>query len=164
MEVSSKSRQAVFLASACGLVAITLYIVVERSIATGISLATGTEQLLQWDAANAFGVGAFSGGWSMAGAGLLMDAVVSACWAAVFAALYVNVALVRRYLVPSGIVYGALVMCVMIFAVVPIGHAPQPPRTLVSIGNTLVAHTLFFGLPVALAIRQMMGDTLRSAR
>lgn len=136
-------------ASAAGLVAITIYLVVERSIATGLSLVVCTEQLLQWDASNAYGIAAFSGGWGLAGIGLLMDAVVSTCWAVLFALLYLSIPQIRRNVVLCGLLYGAAVMCVMIYLIVPIGHARQAPHTLASTINTLVAHSVFFGLPLA---------------
>lgn len=145
--------QAVLAASAAGLIAITVYLVVERSFATGTPILLATKQLLLWDASNAFGLAAFSAGWGMAAIGLLMDVVVSTCWAAVFAVAYVKSTFVQRNTVIAGLVFGAIVMVVMIYLVVPIGHAPPPPRTAATILNTLVAHTVFFGLPVAATVR-----------
>ncbi len=141
--------RAMAAASAAGLVAITVYLVVERSIATGISVVVATEQLLQWDASNGYGRAAFFGGWSLATIGLLMDAVVSTCWAALFVLLYIAVPQIRRNLTLYGLLFGALVMCMMIYIVVPIGHATPAPRTLASTINVLIAHTVFFGLPLA---------------
>ncbi len=157
MTTVSKTSLAVVAASAVGLVAITVYLVVARAVLTGTPVVLGTEQLLQWDASNAFGAAAYSGGWTVAGIGLLMDAVVSTWWAAVFVILYLNAPLVRRYPVFSGLLFGAAVMGVMIYLVVPIGHAAQAPRTAVSTINTLIAHSLFFGVPLALTVRQMLG-------
>jgi hypothetical protein len=156
MGAGGKPWQAVLAASAVGLTTITIYIVVAGALMNGTPVVNMTERLLQWDASNAFGAAAFSGGWGLAIAGLLMDAVVSTCWAAVFVILFVNVAFVRRYALLSGLLFGALVMCVMIYSVVPIGHAAQPPRTVGSTINNLVAHSVFFGLPIAATVRQML--------
>ncbi len=155
--IFSKTWPAVLAASAVGLVAITVYLVVVRAVMTGTSLVTGTEQLLQWDASNAYGAAAFSGGWALAVIGLLMDVVVSTWWAAIFTIVYVNVPFVRRYPLLSGLLFGTAVMCIMIYFVVPLGHARQAPQTVVSTLNTLIAHSLFFGLPLALTIRHMLG-------
>lgn len=149
MTAWSRIWRAVSAASAAGLVAITVYLAVERSIATGLSVVVATEQLLQWDASNAYGRAAFSGGWSVALIGLLMDVVVSTCWAALFVWIYLTLSQIRRNLTLYGLLYGAIVMGIMIYGIVPLGHAAQAPRTLASIVNTLVAHTVFFGLPLA---------------
>lgn len=152
--------RAVPAASAAGLVAITVYLVVERSIATGLSVVVATRQLLQWDASNAYGAVAFAGGWRLALIGLLMDVVVSTWWAALFVWIYLTVPQIRRKLTGYGLLYGAIVMCVMIYLVVPLGHATPAPRTLASTINTLVAHTVFFGLPLA----YVAAATLRVSR
>ncbi len=87
-----------------GLVAITVYLVVERAIADRLSVVLCLQQLLQWDASNAYGPQAFGGGWPMALMGLAMDFVVSLAWAALFTVLYEAMPTVRRYIVPAGIV------------------------------------------------------------
>lgn len=156
MGTAAKPWQAVLVASAVGLATITIYVVVAGALMSGNSVAFMTERLLQWDASNAFGTAAFSGGWVLATVGLLMDAVVSTCWATAFVLLFLNVAFVRRYTLVSGLLFGAIVMFVMLYLVVPIGHAVQPPRTAVSIINNLIAHTVFFGLPIAATVRQLL--------
>ena len=40
----------------------------------------------------------------------------------------------------------------MSFGVVPLGVARQGPRTAKGVVNNLIAHTVFFGLPVAVAL------------
>jgi hypothetical protein len=156
MMTLSKAWLSVLAASAVGLVTITVYLVVARAVLTGTPVVTGLEQLLQWDASNAYGDAAYSGGWTLAVIGLLMDAVVSTCWAAVFVILYLNVPIVARYPLLAGLLFGAAVMCIMIYLVVPIGHARQGPRTLVPTINTLIAHSVFFGLPLALTVQRML--------
>lgn len=152
----AKPWQAALAASGFGLAAITVYIVVEGALMKGTSVLFMTERLLQWDASNAFGAAAFSGGWGLAIVGLLMDAVVSTCWAVAFVILFLNLAFVRRYAMLSGLLFGGIVMCVMLYLVVPIGHAVPPPRTLGSTINNLIAHTIFFGLPIAATVRAML--------
>ena len=75
-------------AAIVGLVAITVYLVVERAVANRLSVVLCLQQLLQWDASNAYGPQAFGGGWPTALVGLAMDFVVSFAWAALFSVLY----------------------------------------------------------------------------
>ena len=90
-------------AAIVGLVAITVYLVVERAVANRLPVVLCLQQLLQWDASNAYGPRAFSGGWPTALVGLAMDFVVSLAWAAVFTVLYWKIPTVRRDVVPAGI-------------------------------------------------------------
>jgi len=94
----------------------------------------------------------------MAWIGLAMDFGVSLVWAVAFTALFANVAFVRRHIVSSGLAFGVAVMVVMIFFVVPLGHAPQMHKTPANLFNVFVAHTVFFGLPVALTVRTQIGS------
>jgi hypothetical protein len=144
---------AVIASAIAGLIAITIYLVVERAIAQHLSVTLCLQQLLQWDASNAYGGKAFAGGWPMAGIGLAMDFVVSLCWALVFTLLYAGSALARAHLTIAGLLFGVVVMLVMIFGIVPLGHAVQLQRTPAHVINVLVAHAIFFGLPVAFTVR-----------
>ncbi len=143
-------------AAVVGLVAITVYLVVERAVAGGLSVVLCLQQLLQWDASNAYGARALRGGWRMALVGLAMDFVVSFAWAALFGVLYGAMPTVRRYTLPAGIVFGAVVMVVMLYAVVPIGHAARMQSTPSHVVNVLVAHTIFFGLPLAVTVHSVL--------
>lgn len=139
-------------AAIVGLVTITIYLVVERAIAERLSVVVGLQQLLQWDASNGYGLAAFEGGWPIALIGLAMDFVVSFAWAVAFAALYAATPAVRRNVVPTGLVFGAVVMVVMLYGIVPTGHATRMHSTVAHVINVLVAHTIFFGLPLALTV------------
>lgn len=73
-----------------------------------------------------------------------------------FALLYVKVPAVARSTVLSGLLFGVMVMLVMIFIVVPLGHAQAASRNPHALLNTFVAHSVFFGLPVALVVRRSL--------
>jgi hypothetical protein len=152
----TRSVVAAIAAAAVGLIAITIYLVVERAIAEHLSVVLCLQQLLQWDASNAYGARAFDGGWATALVGLAMDFVVALCWGAAFTALYESLPTVRRHVALSGLAFGVVVMVVMIFAVVPIGHAVQLRRTPAHLLNVLVAHSLLFGLPLALTVKAVV--------
>ncbi|HYL26481.1 MAG TPA: hypothetical protein VEW74_01535 [Candidatus Nitrosotalea sp.] len=153
----SRSIGTAAIAAIAGLIAITAYLVVERAVAEHLPIALCLRQLLQWDASNAYGVAAFAGGWTMAMIGFGMDLVVSLVWALLFTAIYLGVAGVRRNVVVAGLIFGAVVMVVMLYAVVPIGHAIRMPDSPAHVLNVLVAHTIFFGLPLALTVRSSVG-------
>jgi hypothetical protein len=144
------------LAAVTGLVAITVYLVLERAIADRLSVVLCLQQLLQWDASNAYGRRAFSGGWSTAVLGFAMDFVVSFAWAASFTVLYGALPTIRKHIVAAGLVFGACVMVVMLYGIVPLGHATRMHDTASHVVNVLVAHTLFFGLPLAMTIDAVM--------
>jgi hypothetical protein len=156
--LSSRFIRASVAAAVVSLITITIYLVLERAVAERLSVVLGLQQLLQWDASNGYGPAAFGGGWPMAVIGLAMDFVVSLAWAVAFTALYLAVPAVRCNVVPAGLGFGAVVMAVMIYAIVPIGHATRMHSTVAHVINVLVAHTIFFGLPLALTV-----DTLLKA-
>jgi hypothetical protein len=151
--MSSYVRAAV-IAGLIGNIAISIYL----SIALPVFFATPPLLLFQWDDSNIVGVSAFSGGLWAAALGFFFDCIVSIVWGAVFVALYRMTPLVRRNIVPAGLVFGALVMLVMFRIVVPLGHAHQS-SDIRSLADAFVAHTAFFGLPVALAVRRSLRES-----
>ena len=157
----SRHVQTIVLAAVAGDVAITLYLIVQRALSDHLSLTACLLQLMQWDASNAYGSTAFAGGWPMAGVGQLMDLVVSLGWAALFTLLYVLVAALRRHTWAWGLGYGVFVMVVMLYVLVPAGHATRMQDTVSNVVRVLVAHTVFFGLPIALVVA--WSENLRSS-
>ena len=113
-------------------------------------------EVSQWDASNVLGRAAFQGGWATAGLGFLLHLAVSLSWAT----LYVFAATRLRTLVDRpilwGAVYGILVMLVMRFAVVPLGHAALGATSPAALINVSIAHVLSFGIPVALVTRRFL--------
>jgi uncharacterized membrane protein len=133
------------LAGVAGAVAIDLYLSISLQlmhVANGITLS-------QWDASNLLGNDAFRGGLSTAAIGFGLHLCVSVAWGIVFGLLYSRIAWVRAHALASGLIFGAVVMQVMAYAVVPLGHASHPAPALAGWLNNFVAHTLFFGVPVA---------------
>jgi|HubBroStandDraft_5_1064220.scaffolds.fasta_scaffold199978_2 hypothetical protein len=145
--VSMYARAAV-VAGISGNIAISVYL----AITLPLFFHTKPELLFQWDASNIVGNSAYAGGIGSALLGFLFDCIVSICWAAIFAAVYETFAPVRRMPVLSGLLFGLIVMAVMLELVVPLGHARQASQAAPALINTAIAHTVFFGLPVALVI------------
>ena len=132
-------------ATLVGLIAISLYLV----FAFVVFFHRNALSLFQWDASNALGARAFDGGLLAALVGLLMDIPVTLFWAALYVAVARRNAPVLSHPTLSGAVYGAFVMAVMFGIVVPLGHARQGIMSPPAFGNTLIAHVIFFGIPVA---------------
>jgi len=66
-------------------------------------------RLLQSIAAALLGKSAYSGGWPTAALGLALHFLIATCWAALFILVARSVSALRRYAVPSGMVYGLIV-------------------------------------------------------
>jgi uncharacterized membrane protein YagU involved in acid resistance len=88
--------------------------------------------------------------------------VVSLVWGVIFVALAQRLPEMIERPVLWGAVYGVVVMLVMHYLVVPLGHAPRIPYSLPGLVNNLVAHTLCFGVPVALVASRVMNAAARS--
>ena len=99
--------------------AISLYL----SFALPVFFGAIAAAALSMDASNIVGPWAYTHGLTAAALGLFFDFIVSWCWVAAFTLLYLNAAAVRRAPALFGLAFGVVVMPVMIFLVVPLGHA-----------------------------------------
>ena len=140
-------------AAVAGWLAIDVYMA-----AVYLALGSTPLRLFQWDASNALGNAAYSGGWAAGTLGLVLDFIVSFAWAALAVYAMQRLRAVRDHPFAFGIVLGILVMCVMVYGLVPLGHARQAAFTLRSTLIMLVGHTLFFGAPVVLTVRATSGQ------
>lgn len=109
-------------------------------------------QLSQWDASNLLGSEAFRGGLSTAAIGLGLHLCVSIAWGIIFGFAFSRISWMRSHALLSGLIFGAVVMQVMAYIVVPLGHASHPMPSLAGWLNNFVAHALFFGVPVAYVV------------
>jgi hypothetical protein len=159
MTNGSANVRAAVVAGLAGNVAISAYL----CVALPAFFNTPPLALFQWDASNIIGSNAFSGGWSAAALGFFFDCLVAIGWGAWFVLLYRRVPAVRRSPALWGLLFGVLVMLVMFYLVVPLGRAHQSSN-LPSLANGLVAHTVFFGLPVALVGSWILGSAGRRRR
>jgi hypothetical protein len=87
--------------------------------------------------------------------GLFLDLVVSIGWGALCTQLMNRLALAWAHPVWFGTLFGALVLYVMLWIVVPLGRAHSGAMSLSNFLTVLVGHTLFFGIPVALTVRRV---------
>lgn len=120
--------------------------------------------LYTWDASNALGYQTASQSSipTIIFVGQGSHIVVSLVWGFVFVALLRVVRAIRRMPLVWGFVYGFFVMMFMHYVIVPLGHAPNNPYTLTGFTNTFVAHTFFFGVPVAWVATRLTKEPQRS--
>jgi hypothetical protein len=137
-------RSAIY-AGLAGALLIDLYLCITLPL-----LHMGTPLTLsQWDASNVLGNDAYRGGVSTAAIGFGLHLCVSIAWAIAFAFAASRIAWLRTHALAGGSAFGIVVMLVMAFLVVPLGHANHPLPPLAGFLNNLVGHTVFFGIPVA---------------
>jgi hypothetical protein len=144
--------QAGIISGIVGAFAIDLYLIVTQSWI--LHVATPVE-ISQWDASNLLGRAAFFGGISTALLGLFMNLCVGAVWGIVFAVVMQRFGMWRVRPIVTGIVFGTIAMLVMRYAVVPLGHAHQPYVDAARLANLWAAHTLGFGIPVAITFKKL---------
>lgn len=107
----------------------------------------------QWIASTALGRVAFTSR-GFAAAGAAMHAIVSIGWAGGYAYVAAASPLANRRWIISGVVYGLIVYAIMQIILLADGNFTYPPTPNAFL-NDLVAHALFFGLPVAYVVRAM---------
>lgn len=110
-------------------------------------------ELWQWIASTALGKRAL-GDRADASVGAAMHAVVSIGWAGGFAYVAAANPVAARRWVPAGLVYGIVVYAVMQTILLADNNFVYPPNPNAFV-NAVVAHAVFFGLPVAYVVRAM---------
>lgn len=140
-----------WIAAITGAVLIDLYLVISEVYVLHLA---SVAVLFQWDASNVLGASAFSGGLGTETFGTLLHLIVSTIWAAVFVFGVLRLKSMAGYPIISGALFGLCVWAVMHYVVVPLGSARLPAYTPVTLANILVAHILFFGVPLGVAARR----------
>lgn len=141
------------IAGLCGAVLLDLYLTLsEPLILKGVTPLI----VMQWDASNVLGAAAYRGGWATAALGTLMHFGVSIVWGVIF----IFAAARDRWLVDrpvfGGALLGAVAMAVM-RGIIHLGHAVVRPFP--NAGYFLyiiIAHVIFFGIPVAFVASQLL--------
>jgi hypothetical protein len=141
------------VAGLCGAVLIDLYLIVTETFV----IRNATPLLvMQWDASNALGMAAYRGGWATAALGTLMHFAVSIIWGALYVAAAVRVRWFVSHPIAGGVLLGVVAMSVM-RAVIHLGHAiVRPFPNALYFSNILIAHVVFFGIPVALVASRLL--------
>ncbi len=117
-----------------------------------IRTGKGPGGVLRFVASGVFGKKAFGGGTAMAGWGLLFHYGIAFCFTLFFYWIYPRLKFMEKNLVLSGLLYGALVWCIMNLLVVPASQAPVIPFVLKKAAIALLILMGCIGLPIALII------------
>ncbi|MGA8535129.1 MAG: hypothetical protein WB615_13555 [Candidatus Tumulicola sp.] len=111
----------------------------------------GILTLWQWIASTALGKVALTDP-AYAFAGAALHAIVSIGWACGYAYIAATRPATTRRWVVSGIVYGLIVYTIMQVILLADGNFTYPPTPNAFV-NAVLAHAIFFGLPVAYVVR-----------
>lgn len=135
-------------ALAAGIVAgitIELYLILTAALPSHANVLA----IWQWIASAAIGDIAFSS-VAFAWLGLLVHFIVSIGWAGGYAYLAQQQTFMNARWAISGIVYGLVVYCFMDLILLGAHKlaAPTPP----TVANSIIAHCVFFGLPLAYVV------------
>jgi hypothetical protein len=151
------------LSGLVGAVTITLYLMITLS---GLMHELSPAVLLQWFGSNLEGPRIFHQGAAGAAVGAVAHVCVCVLWAFVYAMILVRSAWVRTHAVAAGLAFGVVVFLVMTLLVVPLDAATKSTSSFLEYANSLVATTVFFGLPIALSASRLAlkGDRFKRAR
>jgi hypothetical protein len=105
----------------------------------------------QFIASAVLGPAAFAGGYVTVLLGLLIHLVVAFIVAGVFILAASKIALLRRTVFVSALLYGAAV-AIISGALLPFTAAPKVPVTTLSVVHGLIADAVFIGLPLAMIV------------
>jgi len=121
-------------------------------------------RVFQFVASGLLGRASFSGGTKTALVGVLLHFVVAFIVAAVYYAVSLGLPMLIRRAILCGLLYGAMVYCVMNYLVLPLSAAPRLSFTFTEFVIGVIGHALIVGLPVALIARQSARRTSRDYR
>jgi uncharacterized membrane protein YagU involved in acid resistance len=109
-------------------------------------------------ASGVLGAKSYQGGVSSAVLGVFLHFFIAFCIASVYYAASRKLSVLVTNALPSGLIYGGLVYCVMHGLVLPlsaVAHRAIPP---VYVVTEFIEHWFFVGLPVALSVRYFSQD------
>jgi len=111
-------------------------------------------RIFNFIASGVFGKKAFTGGWAMAGWGLLLHFIIACLFAAFFYFLYPRIKFLSKNIIITGIVYGIFVWLVMNLAVVPLSSTPPLPFTISKAITAVLILIFCVGIPIALVVHK----------
>lgn len=115
-------------------------------------------RILQSIASGLLGREAFAGGLATASLGTLLHFFMACCAALAYGAVSLRFPLLIRHPIPCGLAFGVLWYLFMNYIVLPLSAFPGGGApTLLMLVNNLLAHTVLFGLPIALFARRALG-------
>ncbi|MBZ0298306.1 MAG: hypothetical protein K8J31_01120 [Anaerolineae bacterium] len=110
--------------------------------------------VLQYMASGALGDSAFAGGTGTALLGVFFHLIVSFMIAGVFVLSADRIPLLRRYAIPTALLYGFGVWVVMNLIIMPLSAAPPVPAPDVPwLIEEIIEHIVVVGLPLGMLVR-----------
>lgn len=105
----------------------------------------------------------FAGGVKTFLLGILLHFVVATCIAAVYYVISLNLPVLIRHAVVSGLIYGMIAYLVMNYVVIPLSAiGTSPSFSLRTFLPAFIGHAFLVGLPVALLARRSAGANQRN--
>lgn len=145
------------LAGLAGGIILDLYLWLTTVLPAHHSMAVAWEFI----ASTVFGNVAFTGA-SYAAAGLAIFFLISVAWAGGYAYFTNTQPGTNRRWIVAGAAYGLVVYMLMQVILLGSGHFTPPP-TPTALVNAVVAHVVFFGVPVAYVVRALTPAEVLSA-
>ena len=126
---------------------------ITSAIIITISRGATVTRLMQFIASGLLGPKAFQGGPAIVALGLALHFVIAFAVVIVFYIASQRIAALRRWPIPSGIIYGMIVFAVMNLIVLPLSAA-KPRHSLTGDLIQIGIHMFVIGLPTALLLRR----------
>jgi hypothetical protein len=118
------------------------------------------KMVFQYIATGLIGMQAFRGGLASVALGVAIHYSIAVVWAAIFYAASRKFAILSRWPVLSGLVYGGVIYGFMNFIVLPFSGVPHTRSavTIASRVNGVLALLFFIGLPISLLVRRYSSE------
>jgi uncharacterized membrane protein YagU involved in acid resistance len=110
-------------------------------------------RVLQGIAGGLLGPKSFSGGWQTAALGAICHFFIAFSAATVFYVASRKLALMTRYPIYSGVLYGIAVYLVMYWIVMPLSQLQRRPFSWLAAAIAIITHMVCVGTPIALVVR-----------
>ena len=111
-------------------------------------------KIFNFIASGVFGKKALTGGWAMAGWGLLFHFIIACLFAGFFYFLYQRIKFLSKDIILTGIVYGIFVWLVMNIAVLPLSNTPPLPFVVSKAIIAVLILILCVGIPIAFVVHK----------
>jgi len=115
----------------------------------------GPEVIFRYISRGAFGDDARTGGMAYVVAGLLFHYIIAFAFTILFFMLYPKIRQwASKYIIATGLVYGAVVWCIMNLIIVPSSRITPAPPTVDSVIREMLILMCCIGLPIAIIAKK----------
>ena len=107
-------------------------------------------RIFEYIASGVFGMDAFSGGATMAVAGLFFHYFIATAWTSVFFTVYPRIPWLAKNKVAGGLLYGVFIWLLMNLVILPLSNVPHIPIHITGAAIGMLILMLVVGLPISL--------------